>query len=151
MRSELATYVATLIASDCTSLVCRAQLVFVTLPTNQTVTEGGDVNFTCSTALSGIPDPVQWQLRGGEGNIDERLQVSTANIPGVESIIIAGGLRSPITFRNVSRSLDSLFVSCLGEDAQGRIVEQSDPPAVLSVLCEFSARCFSVSHATSSQ
>ena len=125
--------------------------MFVTLPTNQTVTEGGDVNFTCSAALSGTPDPVRWQLRGGEGNIDQRVQLSTTDIPGVESVEVIGLLRSPIMFRNVSRSLDSLSVSCLGEDAQGKTVEQSDPPAALSVFCEFSARVFSVSHATLSQ
>ena len=122
--------------------------MFVTLPTNQTVTEGGDVNFTCNAALSGIPDPVRWQLRGGEENIDQRVQLSTTDIPGVESVVVIGLLRSPIMFRNVSRSLDGLFVSCLGEDAQGKTVEQTDPSAVLSVFCEFSARCFSVSHAT---
>ena len=111
--------------------------MFVTLPTNQTVTEGGDVNFTCSVTVGGTPDPVRWQLRGGEGNIDQRVQLSTADIPGVISVVVIGSLRSPIMFRNVSRSLDSLFVSCLGENAQGMTVEQSDPPAALSVFCEF--------------
>ena len=48
------------------------------------MTEGGDASFACSLTLSGTPDPVQWQLRGGEGNIDERLQLSADATPYIE-------------------------------------------------------------------
>ena len=116
-------------------------MVFLSLPTNQTVIEGGDANFTCSVTVNGNPDPVSWKLRGGEGNIDQRLAVSTTIVPGVDSVEVTGPLRSPIILRNVSRSLDGLFVSCIGEDAQGILVEQTGPPAVLNVCanCEFFA------------
>lgn len=123
--------------SDCNSSVCEAQLVFVSLPANKTVTEGDDANFTCSVTFNGNPDPVNWRLRGGEDNIDQRVQLSTADIPGVERVVVAGPLRSPIVLNNVSRSLDGLFVSCLGENQQGMLIEQADPPAVLGVICEF--------------
>ena len=110
------------------------------------MSEGGDASFTCSVTLNNNPDPVNWQLRGGEGNIDQIVQLSTADIPGVESVEVTGLLRSPITLRNVSSSLDGLFVSCLGENAQGTLVEQTDPPAVLGVLCElFEILCALVS------
>ena len=108
--------------------------------------EGGDVNFTCSVIFNGNPEIVIWQLRGGEGNIDQIVQVNTTAIPGVESVEVTGSLRSPIILRNVSRSLDGLFVSCIGENAQGILVEQTDPPAVLGVLCElFEILCALVS------
>lgn len=110
--------------------------MFVTLPINQTVTEGGDVSFACSVTLNGNPDPVSWQLRGGEGGIDQRVQLNTTNIAGVESVEVIGSFRSPIILRKVSRSLDGLFVSCIGENARGILVEQTDPPAVLNVFCE---------------
>ena len=76
-------------------------------------------------------------LMGGEDNIDQRIQLSTTNIPGVNSATVSGPLRSPLILTNVSRLLDGLFVFCLGEDQQGRIIEQPDPPAVLGVFCEF--------------
>ena len=127
-------------------LVCSAQLVFVTLPTNQTVTEGGDAIFTCSVTVGDNPNPVSWQLRGGEGNIDQTVAVNTTDIPGVDSVVVTGSLRSPIILRNVSSSLDSLFVSCIGENAQGFLIEQTGPPAVLDILCElFEILCALVS------
>ena len=119
------------------SSVCGAELVFVSLPANMTVIEGEDANFTCSTTVNGNPDPVQWRLMGGEDNIDQRVQLSTANVPGVNSVTVSGPLRSPLILTNVSRLLDGLFVFCLGEDQQGRIIEQPGPPAVLGVFCEF--------------
>lgn len=119
------------------SSVCSAELVFVSLPANKTVIEGEDANFTCSTTVNGNPDPTQWRLMGGEDNIDQRVQLSTTNIPGVNSATVSGPLRSPLILTNVSRLLDGLFVFCLGEDQQGRIIEQPDPPAVLGVFCEF--------------
>ena len=103
--------------------------------------EGGDANFACSVTVNGNPDPVSWQLRGGEGNIDLRVAVNTTIVPGVDSVEVTGSLRSPIILRNVSTSLDGLFVSCIGKNAQGILVEQTDPPAVLNVyaICEFFA------------
>lgn len=111
--------------------------MFVSFPANKTVIEGEDANFTCSVTFNGSPDPVQWRLRGGEDNIDQRVQLSTADIPGVESVVVTGPLRSPIILNNVSRSIDGLFVICLGENQQGMLIEQPDPPAVLGVFCEF--------------
>lgn len=119
------------------SSVCGAELVFVSHPANKTVIEGEDANFTCSTTVNGNPDPVQWRLMGGEDNIDQRVQLSTANVPGVSSVTVSGPLRSPLILTNVSRLLDGLFVFCLGEDQIGRIIEQTGPPAVLGVFCEF--------------
>ena len=118
--------------------VCSAELVFVSLPANRTVVEGGDVSFTCSVTVNGNPDPVQWQLRGGEDNIDQRIQLIPANLPGLQSVELTGPHRSPIILNNVSRSLDGLFVSCVGENQAGTIIEQPGPPAVLGVFCEFS-------------
>ena len=117
--------------------VCSAELVFVSLPANRTVVEGGDVSFTCSVTVNGNPDPVIWQLRGGEDNIDQRI-ISMLNIPGLQSVELTGPLRSPIILNNVSRSLDGLLVFCLGENQAGMIIEQPGPPAVLGVFCEFS-------------
>lgn len=118
--------------------VCSAELVFVSLPANRTVVEGGDVSFTCSVTVNGSPDPVQWRLRGGEDNIDQRIQVMRTDIPGLQSVELTGPHRSPIILNNVSRSLDSLLVFCLGENQAGMIIEQPTPPAVLGVFCEFS-------------
>ena len=110
------------------------------------MTEGGDASFSCSVTVNGNPDPVSWQLRGGEGNIDQRVAVSTTIVPGVDSVEVTGSFRSPIILRNVSSSLDGLFVSCIGENAQGILLEQTDPPAVLGVLCElFEILCALVS------
>ena len=119
--------------------VCSAELVFVSLPANRTVVEGEDASFTCSVTVNGNPEPVLWQLRGGEDNIDQRIQFMAANIPGLQSVELTGPYRSPIILNNVSRSLDGLFVSCLGENQAGMIIEQPAPPAVLGVFCEFSA------------
>ena len=118
--------------------MCGAELVFVSLPANRTVVEGEDANFTCSVTVNGNPDPVQWRLRGGEDNIDQRIAIMAANNPGLQSVELTLPHRSPITLNNVSRSLDGLFVSCLGENQAGMIIEQPDPPAVLGVFCEFS-------------
>ena len=108
--------------------------------------EGGDASFTCNITFNGNPEIVIWQLRGGEGNIDQRVQLNTTNVPGVDSVEVSGSLRSPIILRNVSSSLDSLFVSCIGENAQGFLIEQTGPPAVLDILCElFEILCALVS------
>ena len=123
--------------------MCSAELVFASLPANRTV-EGGDVSFTCSLTVNGSLDPVKWQLRGGEDNIDQRIQFMAANIPGLQSVELTGPRRSPIILNNVSRSLDSLLVSCLGENQLGMIIEQPDPPVVLGVFCEFSEVLYNI-------
>ena len=119
------------------SSVCGAQLVFTSLPVNKTVVEGGDASFMCNATLNNTPTPIHWLLGGGEYNIiNQTVQLNTTNISGVEHVVVTEPLGSPLILNNVSRSLDRLFVSCLGKNQQGGI-DQDGPPAVLGVICKF--------------
>ena len=114
---------------------------FEQVPSNDTVTEGGSAEFSC-TVLSNDPNPTRidsvWSVQEPDGT-ELTLGINNVNMVSFmdgSTAFVGTPFNSPLTIANVTRSLDGTRVRCLSF-ASGTPTSQDEPYAFLTVLCKF--------------
>ena len=109
---------------------------FGTLPVDRIVSEGNSTTFECAANDGGSQNyTVFWRLRR-ENTTDVFATIATnITLDGTEGVTV-GPNGSPLTLTSVSRSLNSISVSCVAIINFGTSDEQDEPPANLNVTCE---------------
>ena len=87
-------------------------IVFDTLPINQTVVEGGDATFTCSGTVDGTTQPTRFKIRSG---VTVLQTVATnlsdlATVSGVDAAFVFGDFNSQL--RGIMREANGYTVTC---------------------------------------
>ena len=114
--------------------IVSAQTVnFTVLPSSQDVVEGGNATFVCAANDGTQPYNVAWTLRRGS-EVVTTIRSSRA-VSGTGGVII-GTNGSPLVLTSVMRSLNGVTVSCMTLVSAVIQVEQSEPPATLTIACE---------------
>ena len=96
------------------AIVYSQNIVFDTVPVNQTVVQGGDATFSCSGTVDGTAQPTRYRIRSGAtilqsvgGNISDLVAVS-----GIDAALVFGDFNSQLLLRGIRREANSYTVSC---------------------------------------
>ena len=89
-------------------------IVFNSLPVNQTVVEGGDATFSCSGTVDGTAQPTRYRIRSGVtvlqsvgGNISDLVTVS-----GIDAALLFGDFNSQLLLKGITREANGYTVTC---------------------------------------
>ena len=97
--------------------------------------EGGNATFECAANDGTQPYTVVWTLRRGS-EVVTTISSSRA-VSGTGGVIGTIAKGSPLVLTSVMRSLNSITVSCLTIIRYIYMVEQTGPPATLTLAYEF--------------
>ena len=106
-------FVSTLCCSFfCTA--CSQNIVFDTLPMNQTVEERRDATFSCSGTVDGTSQPTRYTIRRGTSVLQiVGLNISDlVTVDGIEAALVFGDFNSQLLLRNITREANGYTVSC---------------------------------------
>ena len=107
---------------------------FTVLPSSQDVVEGGNATFECAANDGTQPYIVAWILRRGREVVTT---ISSSRAVSGTGGVIVGTNGSPLVLTSVMRSLNGITVSCLTIISRTITREQTEPPANLTLGCEF--------------
>ena len=132
-------YKYTLLLSYFVSVLFKAPVTsqtvnFTVLPFNQDVVEGGNATFECAANDGTQPYTVVWRLRRGSEVVTS---ISSSRAVSGTGGAVVGTNGSPLVLTSVMRSLNGITVSCSAVLSIVTRVEQTDPPANLTLACEF--------------
>ncbi len=114
------------------------EIVFDTLPVNQTVVEGGDATFACSGTVDGTSQPTRYRIRSGVtvlqsvgGNIS-----ALSAVDGIEAALVFGDFNSQVLLRNITREANGYTVSCAILVGAVFLDAIYPPTTFITVLCK---------------
>ena len=96
--------------------------------------EGGNATFECAANDGTQPYIVVWTLRRGNEVVTT---ISSSRAVSGTGGVIVGTNGSPLVLTSVMRSLNGINVSCSAVLSIAIQVEQTEPPATLTLGCEF--------------
>ena len=96
--------------------------------------EGGNATFECAANDGTQPYTVAWTLRRGREVVTT---ISSSRAVSGTGGVIVGANGSPLVLTSVMRSLNCVTVSCSAVISVSMRMEQTKPPATLSLGCEF--------------
>ena len=115
-------------------IVSAQTVIFTVLPSSQDVVKGGNATFECAANDGTQPYTVVWTLRRGSEVVTTIS--SSRSLSGTGGVIV-GTNGSPLVLTSVMRSLNGITVSCSAVINVGTRMEQTEPPANLTLGCEF--------------
>ena len=113
-------------------------IIFDTLPVNQTVVEGGDATFSCSGTVNGTAQPTRYRIRSGA----TVLQTVGANISdlvtvnGIDAALVFGDFNLQLLLSRVMREADGYTVSCAIRVGAVFPDAMNVPLAFVTVVCK---------------
>ena len=136
-------FVSTLCYSfSCTA--CSQNIVFDTLPMNQTVVEGRDATFACSGTVDGTMEPTRYTISRGTSVLQVvGLNISDlVTVDGIEAALVFGDFNSQLLLRNITREANGYTISC--SIRVGAVFQEAMnvPLARVTVVC----KCNSLLH-----
>ena len=121
------------------AIVYSQNIVFDTVPVNQTVVEGGDATFTCSGTVDGTAQPTRYRIRSGVtvlqsvgGNISDLDRVS-----GIDAALVFGDFNSQLLLRGIRREASAYSVSCTILVGAVFLDTTNAPPVYITVVCKY--------------
>ena len=119
-------------------LAASAVPIFQTTPSNQTVGEGGDATFSCDATVNGARRLLSYDIRNGAGATLQAVRGNITDLSVVDGVVgacVLGEFNSQLILKEVTREANGHTVACSIFDPDLDFIEQTHPPATISVMC----------------